>query len=393
MDIWTFIAGLLIGAVLIIVYNKKNSLSEIDEVKKELKEQFKNISNEILQKQADAIANKASETVSTTNKLIIDPLKTQLDNIKADFNKIETNRLTSHTSLDEKLTNLSELHSTLNETTTDLKNALSGNTTTGTWGNQKLKNIVEMAGMTENVDFGMEKYADKLDERDEGNKKKKKRIDGLIKLSEGGKIPIDAKTSLTAFLQISETEDEEEKNDLLKLHSSNVKKHIDDLIEREYHTLFENSVPYTIMFMPHEPALNAAFNYEPSLFEYALQNNIVITAPASMYSLLQVIARGWSQLTLDKNQEKIMKLAEDLYDSAVTFTDHYLKLGGKINDTVSEYNNSVGSFDKTFKNSRKKLIDYGVDSAKVKSVKNDVEKLQGQDNEAIEVREPKEFRD
>ena len=45
-----------------------------------LSDQFKNLSNEILVQQADTIAKKATESVTSTNKEIIDPLKKQLDN-------------------------------------------------------------------------------------------------------------------------------------------------------------------------------------------------------------------------------------------------------------------------------------------------------------------------
>ena len=376
MNIFDFIIGIVVGIACIVLYNNFFR-------RENLKKEFKKISNEILVEQADAIAKKATDTVETTNKAIIDPLKDKLKEMKEYVEGVEKERKEDKGSLETEIKNLNTVHDKLSESTSDLKSALKGNTTTGKWGNQKLKNIVEMAGMTEHVDFDIEVDADVLDE--DG---KRRRADAVIKLADGGKIAIDAKTSLTAFLQIHNEKDPEKKEELIKQHTNNVHNHIKDLYkERKYHTLFDNSVPFTIMFVPHEPALNTAFNQNPVLFDEAFKNNIVVTSSSSLYSLLQVIAQGWAQVTIDDNQTKIMELAEGLYNSTAIFTEKYFDLGKSIKNTIRDYNASIGSFDKTFTNSRKKLIEYGVDKAKVKPIENDVEEL-----EAPDIKEPKNFR-
>lgn len=336
-----------------------------------LSDQFKNLSNEILVQQADTIAKKATESVTSTNKEIIDPLKKQLDNIKSDFTRIEQDRLANRSTLDQKLIDLTTVHKELSKSTLDLKNSLSGNTTTGDWGEIKLRNIIENAGMTENVDFDIEKQTDF-----EGEDGKKRRADAVVNLADGGKIPIDAKTSLSAFLRISETDDEEQKKVYLDEHTNNVAKHIKDLKDREYHTLYSNSVPYTIMYVPHEPALNAAFQNRPKLFEDAIKNKIIVTSSASLYSLLQVIALGWSQINIAKNQEKMIGLAENLYKSIVTFTNLYAPIGEKIKSLSDAYNKSVSSFDANFSSKLTKLKDYGVDVAKLPTPKKEVKAIE-----------------
>ena len=71
MDFWTFIFGIAVGLVSIMIFNRffKN-----DSIAEDLKEQFKNLSNEILVQQADAIVEKATNTVKTTNEMIINPI-------------------------------------------------------------------------------------------------------------------------------------------------------------------------------------------------------------------------------------------------------------------------------------------------------------------------------
>jgi len=363
--------GIIFGVVCFAVVTGLLIFNFLFKDDKSLSDQFKNLSNEILVQQADTIAKKATESVTSTNKEIIDPLKKQLDNIKSDFTRIEQDRLANRSTLDQKLIDLTTVHKELSKSTLDLKNSLSGNTTTGDWGEIKLRNIIENAGMTENVDFDIEKQTDF-----EGEDGKKRRADAVVNLADGGKIPIDAKTSLSAFLRISETDDEEQKKVYLDEHTNNVAKHIKDLKDREYHTLYSNSVPYTIMYVPHEPALNAAFQNRPQLFEDAIRNKIIVTSSASLYSLLQVIALGWSQINIAKNQEKMIGLAENLYKSIVTFTNLYAPIGEKIKSLSDAYNKSVSSFDANFSSKLTKLKDYGVDVAKLPTPKKEVKAIE-----------------
>ena len=363
--------GIIFGVVCFAVVTGLLIFNFLFKDDKSLSDQFKNLSNEILVQQADTIAKKATESVTSTNKEIIDPLKKQLDNIKSDFTRIEQDRLANRSTLDQKLIDLTTVHKELSKSTLDLKNSLSGNTTTGDWGEIKLRNIIENAGMTENVDFDIEKQTDF-----EGEDGKKRRADAVVNLADGGKIPIDAKTSLSAFLRISETDDEEQKKVYLDEHTNNVAKHIKDLKDREYHTLYSNSVPYTIMYVPHEPALNAAFQNRPKLFEDAIRNKIIVTSSASLYSLLQVIALGWSQINIAKNQEKMIGLAENLYKSIVTFTNLYAPIGEKIKSLSDAYNKSVSSFDANFSSKLTKLKDYGVDVAKLPTPKKEVKAIE-----------------
>jgi uncharacterized membrane protein len=85
MDFWTFIFGIAVGLVSIMIFNRffKN-----DSIAEDLKEQFKNLSNEILVQQADAIVEKATNTVKTTNEMIINPLEVQLEKMKVSLEDI-----------------------------------------------------------------------------------------------------------------------------------------------------------------------------------------------------------------------------------------------------------------------------------------------------------------
>ena len=94
--------GAIIGIACAVLYNSYFK-------KEHLKEEFRNISNEILAQQADSIAKKATDTVETTNKAIINPLETQLKEIKEYVEGVEKERKQDKGSITTELENLSKV--------------------------------------------------------------------------------------------------------------------------------------------------------------------------------------------------------------------------------------------------------------------------------------------
>ena len=43
------------------------------------------------------------------------------------------------------------------------------------------------------------------------------------------------------------------------------------------------------------PGLSEAFEADPDLYEYALDNKVLVTSPATLLALLKVVAYGWMQ--------------------------------------------------------------------------------------------------
>ena len=106
----------------------------------------------------------------------------------------------------------------LNSETAGLKKALRQPQTRGQWGELQLRRCVEIAGMTEHVDFELQETLRTEDGR--------LRPDALFLLPEGRSFVADSKVPLDAFLDAQEAEVESERLVHLERHARQAREHI-----------------------------------------------------------------------------------------------------------------------------------------------------------------------
>src|ERR1700710_2219608 len=177
----------------------------------------------------------------------------------------------------------------LNSETAGLKKALRQPQTRGQWGELQLRRCVEIAGMTEHVDFELQETLRTEDGR--------LRPDALFLLPEGRSFVADSKVPLDAFLDAQESEGESVRQGHLQRHSRQAREHVRALSSKDYQGQFKaGEMPdLVICFIPNEPALHAAFGAAPTLFDYALERNVLLVSPTSLIGLLRTMELGWRQ--------------------------------------------------------------------------------------------------
>ena len=125
---------------------------------------------------------------------------------------------------------------------------------------------------------------------------------------------IDSKVSLTAYSDALAAEDEAEQERLMKAHALSVRKHIDELAAKDYSKLVDDAIGFVLMFIPNETSYIAAMKQQPDLSRYAYQKQIIIISPSNLLMALQLAYNLWQYDRQNKNVEKIVKTAADLYD-------------------------------------------------------------------------------
>ena len=101
----------------------------------------------------------------------------------------------------------------------------------------------------------------------------------IVHLPGGGQVVIDSKVPLDAFLQFTESEDEDERKAFLKKHADQLRTHVDQLAKKEYWRQFERSPEFVVAFIPGESLLAAACEADPGLQDHALGKGIVLATP------------------------------------------------------------------------------------------------------------------
>ncbi|MGN6256885.1 MAG: DNA recombination protein RmuC [Solirubrobacterales bacterium] len=227
----------------------------------------------------------------------------------------------------------------LNNETAGLKKALRQPQTRGQWGELQLRRCVEIAGMTEHVDFEMQQTL----HTEEG----RLRPDALFRLPEGRSFVADSKVPLDAFLDAQECEVESERRVHLERHARQAREHVRSLSSKDYQGQFKpgQTPDLVICFIPNEPALHAAFAADPELFDYALKQKVLLVSPTSLIGLLRTMELGWRQEQMVERATEIAEAAETLHTRFGKFIGDFNAVGNKIEAARKSYNAAVGSME------------------------------------------------
>ena len=237
------------------------------------------------------------------------------------------------TLLDEMKVGLGDLGSQ----TSTLVKALRQPKTRGEWGEVQLKRCVEIAGMTEHVDFEVQTTLHGEDGM--------LRPDAIVTLPAERKVVVDSKVPLDAYLEVLEAEDESTRKGELLRHARQVRDHITKLASKRYQDQFDSgdTPDFVVCFMPSEAALHAAFEAEPSIYDYALEQKILIATPTTLVGLLRTVELGWRQERIAAEAQQIATAANELHGRVGVFLRHFSKAGRQLNSAVNAYNDAIGS--------------------------------------------------
>ncbi len=227
----------------------------------------------------------------------------------------------------------------LNSETAGLKKALRQPQTRGQWGELQLRRCIEIAGMTEHVDFELQETLRTEDGR--------LRPDARFLLPEGRSFVADSKVPLDAFLDAQEAEVESERRVHLERHARQAREHVRALSSKDYQGQFKaGEMPdLVICFIPNEPALHAAFGADPDLFDYALERNVLLVSPTSLIGLLRTMELGWRQERMVAEAAEIADAANTLHSRFSKFISDFDTVGRRLDSATKSYNSAVGSME------------------------------------------------
>lgn len=287
---------------------QENNRLQMDELLKPIKEQF-------------ADFKKSVEESKTQNEVNKKELQSTFEATMKLFQQEQQQAVTS----------LKEQTSKIGSDAANLTKALKGDSKMqGDWGEMVLETILENSGLRKDEEFFIQENT-----KDENGKNF--RPDVIVRFPEGRSVVIDSKVSLTAYTDALAAETDEERERLMKSHAQSVRKHIDELAEKDYSKLVEDAIGFVLMFIPNETSYIAAMKQQPDLSRYAYQKKIIIISPSNLLMALQLAYNLWQYDRQNKNVEKIVKTAADLYDKVATFEDTFIGIGDLITRLSGTY--------------------------------------------------------
>jgi DNA recombination protein RmuC len=298
---------------------------------------------------------------------LLAPLRETLGKLSERTGQIEVAREGAYKALREQVEGLMTLTSSLQEKTTTLATALRGSQVRGRWGEIALRNVAELAGMTEHCDF------EEQETLEDGG-----RPDMTVRLPGDRLIAVDAKAPLAAYLEACEATDEATRERALDRHVAALRQHIRTLSSREYAAGLSGDVDMVVLFLPGDPFLSAAFSRAPDLQVEALRSKVLVATPTTLVALLRTIAIYWQQRSMAENAERIADVARELYDRAAIFGEHLGKVGRGLSTAVDAYNDAVGSYERRLVPMGGKLEDMKVADGAKRRIEGSAEMVEGE---------------
>ncbi len=289
---------------------------------------------------------------------ITEPIGKNLERIEKEVSTLSRDRskadIAVRTLLDEMKAGLGDLGTQ----TGTLVKALRQPQTRGQWGEVQLKRCVEIAGMTEHVDFELQKTM--------SDGETVLRPDAVVMLPGNRRVVIDSKVPLDAYLEVLEADEEATRKGELIRHARQVRDHITKLSSKRYQDQFESgeTPDFVVCFMPSEAALHAAFEAEASLYDYALEQKILVATPTTLVGLLRTVELGWRQEQIAEQAQEIAAAARELHSRTGSFVEHFAKAGRQLTSATKSFDDAVGSWESRIVPQLRRIEEMGAASGK-----------------------------
>jgi len=293
-----------------------------------LRAELELLSGRLLEQQGRAMLDRSHERL----RFLLDPVAERLKAFEARVEKTYGEESRDRAALREQLRLLQEAQTRLHEEADQLARALTGESKAqGDWGELMLERILQGAGLAEGQDYALQ-----LSRTDaEGARK---RPDAVVYLPENRAVIVDAKCSLTAFVEAMGEPREEERDAALDRHLGSLRRHVKELAGRDYQdVLAQRTLDFVLLFVPNEAAFHAALAREPGIYEEAFRQGVLLCSPTTLLAALRLIAHVWRSEKQNANAQRIAEEAGRLLEKLGAFVADLDQVGARLDQAKDAF--------------------------------------------------------
>ncbi|KAB1178694.1 DNA recombination protein RmuC [Photobacterium damselae] len=304
----------------------------LENAEERLRIQFESLANRLFEQK--------SRSVNEQNRISLEgllmPLKEQLEGFKKQVNDSFSYEARERHTLIHQINSLKQLNEQMAKEAVNLTQALKGdNKAQGNWGEVILARVLSESGLREGHEYQTQVSL----ENDEG---KRYQPDVVVRLPENKDVVIDAKMSLVAYERFYHAELAAERELALSEHVASVRGHMRGLSRKDYHQLHGvRSLDYVLMFIPVEPAFQAAIEADPALIRDAMDLNIMLVSPTTLLVALRTINNLWRNERQNQNAKEIAERASRLYDKLRLFVTDMEAMGASLEKANQSYQGAM----------------------------------------------------
>ncbi len=305
----------------------QNREQDIELRQEQLRKDFELLATKILEEKSEKFTLQNKEKI----KNILTNLQDRIQVFEKKVDDTQKESISMHSALKEQLLGLKDLNLQMTKEATNLTRALKGDSKMqGNWGELVLERVLEKSGLEKDREYFVQQSFTLAD----GSRVLP---DVVLHLPDGKRMIIDSKVSLTDYERFVNA-DEDERKPYLKAHINSIKRHIEQLSEKNYQDLYDIESPdFVLLFIPIEPAFAIAINEDNALYNKAFERNIVIVTPSTLLATLRTIDTMWNNEKQQQNAIEIAKQAGALYDKFEGLVKDLTGVGKKIDDAKKDY--------------------------------------------------------
>ena len=306
--------------------------NEVEQLQAKFTKEFENLANKILEEKSHKFTEQ--NKLNITN--LLSPLQDKILHFEKKVEDTHKESIDYHAALRQQILGLRDMNEQMSRETMNLTKALKGDSKMqGNWGELVLERVLEKSGLEKGREYDVQQSFN----NEHGQKVLP---DVVIHLPDGKKMIVDSKVSLTAYEKCVNEEDLALRSVYLKEHLNSIRRHVEQLSEKNYHDLYEMESPdFVLLFIPIEPAFAMALNEDSTLYNRAFEKNIVIVTPSTLLATLRTIDSMWTNQKQQEHAYEIARQAGALYDKFEGFVTDLIKVGKRIDESQIEYQSAM----------------------------------------------------
>ncbi|GGI95447.1 DNA recombination protein RmuC [Halopseudomonas pertucinogena] len=300
----------------------------LQESREQLKLEFEQLASRIFEAKGQTFTQTSQQSLDA----LLKPFREQIEQFRSKVEDIHHKDTQQQAALAQELLHLKELNQQITREAHDLSTALRGQKKTqGNWGELILENVLERSGLRSGVDFRREVSMTTR----EGQRQ---RPDVLVYLPQGKHLIIDAKVSLNAYTRYINSEEEGERQLALAEHVHAFGQRIRELADRNYFELPGLNAPEMVfMFVPIESAFVEALKADETLFQKAIEQNVLVATPTTLLTSLNIVRQLWRFEDQNRHTAELAERAGRVYDKLRTFLGSMDAVGSSLEKATDAY--------------------------------------------------------
>jgi DNA recombination protein RmuC len=313
---------------------------QLEMITDHLKDAFGSLSMEALSRSTEEFLKLARSRMETERELgsreleekkgLIDrqleAMAARMESLSQLVKELEKDRVEKFGELAGKLQEVSRSATQLNETTDMLRRALANTKARGQWGERMAEDVLRAAGFAEGINYQRQMTLE------DGS-----RPDFTFMLPKGLLLNMDVKFPYDNYLRYLEAEGREGKESSCKAFLRDVRARVREVSTRSYIDPKKGTVDCALLFIPNEQVYAFIHEQDPSLFDEALAEKVVLCSPVTLYAVLAVIRQAVDNFALEETSREILSLYGVFRKQWEAFIKKLDLLGKRLFEAQKEY--------------------------------------------------------